>query len=116
MLTESQDFVTDAEGEIKAKVGVFLYGKEINPETYAICKSDMMIKGNDPENIKFGSTLATNDFSGTRFDFMLSNPPYGKSWKGDQKGIIEGKEVLDHRFQVNLTDYTGESHDFYPTV
>lgn len=116
MLTESQDFVTDAEGEIKAKVGVFLYGKEINPETYAICKSDMMIKGNDPENIKFGSTLATNDFSGTRFDFMLSNPPYGKSWKGDQKGIIEGKEVLDHRFQVNLTDYTGESQDFYPAI
>lgn len=116
MLTESQDFVTDAEGEIKAKVGVFLYGKEINPETYAICKSDMMIKGNDPENIKFGSTLATNDFSGTRFDFMLSNPPYGKSWKGDQKGIIEGKEILDHRFQVNLTDYTGESHDFYPAI
>jgi type I restriction enzyme M protein len=116
MLTESQDFVTDAEGEIKAKVGVFLYGKEINPETYAICKSDMMIKGNDPENIKFGSTLATNDFSGTRFDFMLSNPPYGKSWKGDQKGIIEGKVVLDHRFQVNLTDYNGESHDFYPAI
>ena len=116
MLTESQDFVNDAEGEIKAKVGVFLYGKEINPETYAICKSDMMIKGNDPENIKFGSTLATNDFSGTRFDFMLSNPPYGKSWKGDQKGIIEGKEVLDHRFQVNLSDYTGESFDFYPAI
>lgn len=116
MLTESQDFVTDVEGEIKAKVGVFLYGKEINPETYAICKSDMMIKGNDPENIKFGSTLATNDFSGTRFDFMLSNPPYGKSWKGDQKGIVEGKEVLDHRFQVKLTDYTGESHDFYPAI
>jgi type I restriction enzyme M protein len=116
MLTESQDFVTDADGEIKAKVGVFLYGKEINPETYAICKSDMMIKGNDPENIKFGSTLATNDFSGTRFDFMLSNPPYGKSWKGDQKGIVEGKEVLDHRFQVKLSDYTGEVHDFYPAI
>lgn len=116
MLTESQDFVTDAEGEIKAKVGVFLYGKEINPETYAICKSDMMIKGNDPENIKFGSTLATNDFSGTRFDFMLSNPPYGKSWKGDQKGIVEGKEVLDHRFQVKLADYTGESHDLYSAI
>ena len=47
---------------------------------------------------------------------MLSNPPYGKSWKGDQKGIIEGKEVLDHRFQVNLTEYTGESYDFYPAI
>ena len=116
MLTESQDFVTDPEGEIKAKVGVFLYGKESQPETYAICKSDMMIKGNDPENIKFGSTLATNDFSGTRFDFMLSNPPYGKSWKSDQKSIVDGKDVIDHRFQVNLSDYTGETHDFYPAV
>lgn len=116
MLTESQDFVTDPEGEIKAKVGVFLYGKESQAETYAICKSDMMIKGNDPENIKFGSTLATNDFSGTRFDYMLSNPPYGKSWKSDQKSIVDGKDVIDHRFQVNLSDYTGEEFDFYPAV
>ncbi|UYY87725.1 MULTISPECIES: class I SAM-dependent DNA methyltransferase [Alcaligenes] len=116
MLTESQDFITDSEGEIKAKVGVFLYGKEVNPETYAICKSDMMIKGNDPENIKFGSTLATDDFSGTRFDFMLTNPPYGKSWKTDQKSIIDGKDVIDHRFQVNLTDHTGQEHDFYPAI
>jgi type I restriction enzyme M protein len=116
MLTESQDFVTDVDGAIKAKVGVFLYGKEVNPETYAICKSDMMIKGNDPENILFGSTLATNDFSGKRFDFMLTNPPYGKSWKSDQKGIIEGKDVLDHRFQVKLSDYTGVKHDLYPAI
>jgi type I restriction enzyme M protein len=68
-----------------------------------------MIKGNDPENIKFGSTLATDDFSGTRFDFMLTNPPYGKSWKSDQKSIVEGKDVIDHRFQVNLSDYTGKT-------
>lgn len=116
MLTESQNFITDPEGEIKAKVGVFLYGKESQPETYAICKSDMMIKGNDPQNIKFGSTLATDDFSGTRFDFMLTNPPYGKSWKSDQKSIVDGKDVIDHRFQVNLSDYTGEDFDFYPAI
>jgi len=116
MLTESQNFITDPEGEIKAKVGVFLYGKESQPETYAICKSDMMIKGNDPQNIKFGSTLATDDFSGTRFDFMLTNPPYGKSWKSDQKSIVDGKDVIDHRFQVNLSDYTGQEHDFYPAI
>ncbi|MEN6079630.1 class I SAM-dependent DNA methyltransferase [Chromobacterium piscinae] len=116
MLTESQDFVTDPEGEIKANVGVFLYGKEVNPETYAICKSDMMIKGNDPENILFGSTLATDDFSGKRFDFMLTNPPYGKSWKSDQKSIVDGKDVIDPRFQVNLSDYTGEEFDFYPAI
>lgn len=116
MLTESQDFIIDPEGSIKAKVGVFLYGKEVNPETYAICKSDMMIKGNDPENIKFGSTLATDDFSGTRFDFMLTNPPYGKSWKSDQKSIADGKDVIDHRFEVNLSDYTEQTHDFHPAV
>jgi type I restriction enzyme M protein len=116
MLTESQDFVTDPEGEIKAKVGVYLYGKESQPETYAICKSDMMIKGNDPENIRFGSTLATDDFASLRFDFMLSNAPYGKSWKIDQKSIVDGKDVIDARFQVNLTDYTGHYHDFYPAI
>lgn len=116
MLTESQDFINDPEGEIKAKVRAFLYGKEVNPETYAICKSDMMIKGNDPENILFGSTLATDDFSGKRFDFMLTNPPYGKSWKSDQKSIIEGREILDQRFLVRLSDYTGEAYELYPAI
>ncbi|WP_447981046.1 type I restriction-modification system subunit M [Achromobacter kerstersii] len=116
MLTESQDFITHPDGEIKAKVGVFLYGKEVNPETYAICKSDMMIKGNNPENIKFGSTLATDDFSGTRFDFMLTNPPYGKSWKSDQKSIVDGKDVIDHRFQIDLSDYTGKKLDSCPAI
>jgi type I restriction enzyme M protein len=54
----------------------------------------MMIKGNDPENIKFGSTLATNDFSGTRFDFMLSNPPYGKSGRATRKASSKAKRFL----------------------
>lgn len=74
MLTESQNFIVDPDGEIKAvNSDVFLYGKEINDETYAICKSDMMIKGNNPENIRVGSTLSTDEFSGQYFDFMLSN-------------------------------------------
>jgi type I restriction-modification system DNA methylase subunit len=107
MLTESQDFITDPEGEICSNVPAYLYGKEINPETYAICKSDMMIKGNDPENIKFGSTLSTDEFAGIRFDFMLSNPPYGKSYKSEQKFILDGKEVLDPRFQVRLKNFQG---------
>jgi len=108
MLTEAQNFITDPEGGIKSTADVYIYGKEVNPETFAICKSDMMIKGNDPENIKLGSTLATNDFSTMKFDFMLSNPPYGKSWKTDQKYIKDGKDVLDPRFQVNLKNYEGE--------
>jgi len=107
MLTEAQNYIKDLEGPIAAKGDVYLYGKEINDETYAICKSDMMIKGNNPENIKVGSTLATDEFSGHRFDFMLSNPPYGKSWKGDLKYIKDGNDVIDRRFQVELTDYWG---------
>jgi type I restriction enzyme M protein len=108
MLTESQNFITDPKGEIRAKGDVYLYGKEINDETYAICKSDMMIKGNNPENIKNGSTLSTDEFAGMQFDFMLSNPPYGKSWSSELKYIKDGKDVIDSRFIVPLKDYWGE--------
>lgn len=108
MLTESQNFIQDNQGEIASSAVVNLYGKEVNGETYAICKSDMMIKGNNPENIKFGSTLATDDFAGIKFDFMLANPPYGKSWKTEQRYIMDGNNVLDPRFEVSLTDFWGE--------
>ena len=116
MLTESQNFVKDEEGEIKAKGDVYLFGKEINDETYAICKSDMMIKGNNPENIRVGSTLSTDEFAGHTFDFMLSNPPYGKSWASELKYIKDNKDVIDPRFQVRLKDYWGneESADATP--
>ncbi len=107
MLTESQNFIKDEEGEIRAMGDVYLYGKEINDETYAICKSDMMIKGNNPENIRVGSTLSTNEFSGHTFDFMLSNPPYGKSWSSEVKYIKDGKDIIDSRFVVPLKDYWG---------
>ncbi|MCB0535339.1 MAG: SAM-dependent DNA methyltransferase [Saprospiraceae bacterium] len=111
MLTESQNFIKDEDGEIRATGDVHLYGKEINDETYAICKSDMMIKGNNPENIKIGSTLSTDEFSNMSFNFMLSNPPYGKSWSSDLKYIKDGKEVIDPRFRVRLTDYWGNEED-----
>jgi type I restriction enzyme M protein len=111
MLTEAQNFIKDEEGEIKASGDVYLYGKEINDETYAICKSDMMIKGNNPENIRVGSTLSTDEFSGHYFDFMLSNPPYGKSWATDLKYIKDGKDIIDPRFIVTLKDYWGNAEE-----
>lgn len=116
MLTESQNYVIDPEGSIKATGDVYLYGKEINDETYAICKSDMMIKGNNPENIKVGSTLSTDEFAAQRFDFMLSNPPYGKSWNSELKYIKDGNDVIDPRFKVELTNYWGtrETKDATP--
>ncbi|GGL92289.1 DNA methylase [Streptomyces cinereus] len=107
MLTESQNFIHEKYPLADTQRTIELYGKEINDETYAICKSDMMIKGDNPENIRVGSTLSTNEFAGTHFDFMLSNPPYGKSWAGEKKNIYgnDGKTVVDERFIVTLKDY-----------
>lgn len=112
MLTESENFIVDSEGEIKAtNTDVYLFGKEVNDETYAICKSDMMIKGKNPEHIRVGSTLSTDEFAGMSFDFMLSNPPYGKSWASEQKYIKDGKDIIDPRFQIKLKNYWGEEED-----
>ena len=66
-----------------------LYGQEINPQSYAICKSDMIAKGQDASNIRRGDTLADDLFAGERFDYVLSNPPYGVDWKASQKAITE---------------------------
>lgn len=109
MLTESENFIHEKYPLDNMQRTIFLYGKEINDETYAICKSDMMIKGDNPENIRVGSTLSTDEFAGTQFDFMLSNPPYGKSWAGEKKNIYDtdGKTVSDTRFIVTLNDYWG---------
>lgn len=78
-----------------------LYEKEINDETYAICKSDMMMKS-------ISSTLATDEFSGMYFDFMLSNPLYGKSWASKTKYVKDKNEVIDKRFLVKLKNYWGK--------
>lgn len=108
MLTESKNFITDPQGMIKSNASIHLYGQEINPETYAICKADMLIKGENPDNIKYGSTLSEDKLNDLKFDFMLTNPPYGKSWENDQKILgIEKKgaksDCKDLRFQVGIT-------------
>jgi len=95
MLTESEEFALDITDN---KSKFVLYGQEVNPETYAICTSDMLIKDENPENIAYGSTLGADGFMGKEFDFMLSNPPYGKSWKIDIDAIQDGKKILDPRF------------------
>ena len=107
MLTESENFIAEKYPVEGTQRDIYLYGKEVNDETYAICKSDMMIKGKDPENIKVGSTLSTDEFAGQRFDFCLSNPPYGKSWASEVKSIKDGSDVIDPRFIVELADYWG---------
>lgn len=100
MLTEAEHVAL----EINPKATFHLYGQEVNPETFAICKADMLIKEDDPEKIAFGSTLSNDGFPKLKFDFMLSNPPYGKTWKVDQDGIVDSKtkEILDSRFHVGV--------------
>lgn len=97
MLTEAEEFALEIT-ENKSKF--VLYGQEVNPETYAICTSDMLIKDENPENIAYGSTLGSDGFMGQEFDFMLSNPPYGKSWKIDMDAIQQKDKILDPRFSV----------------
>ena len=85
MLTVAEETLTQLAAERGREVAVHLYGQEVNPETYAISKADLILKGEgvEADNIKFGSTLAADAFPAREFDFMLSNPPYGKSWKTD---------------------------------
>ena len=69
---------------------IHLFGQEVNPETFAICKSDLFMKsedGRDAENVLFGSTLSNDRHASTTFDYMIANPPYGKDWKGDQDAV-----------------------------
>jgi type I restriction enzyme M protein len=67
--------------ELNERIRVELFGQELNPESFAICKSDMLVTGHNPENIAFGNTLTQDAHAGKRFHYMLSNPPYGVDWK-----------------------------------
>ncbi len=99
MLTESEKFAH----ELNDTLNFSLYGQESEGETYAICTADMLIKNENPENIFHGSTLSRDGFPTKKFEFMLSNPPYGKSWKNDYDYIVgDKKEIHDPRFYVGV--------------
>ena len=85
MLTVGKQTLQDLASEKDKELQIHLYGQDVNAETYAICKADLLLKGEggEADNIRFGSTLAADAYPSLNFDFMLSNPPYGKSWKGD---------------------------------
>lgn len=84
-LSEGDEYIQS----ISQQVTVSLHGQELNPESYAICKADMLIKGQDVTNIKLGNTLSDDQLADNRFDFMLSNPPFGVEWKKVQKQITD---------------------------
>ena len=98
MLTIAQEHITAGEtrdGELRAEAvnpdaDIHLFGQEVNPETFAICKSDLFMKsedGRDAENVLFGSTLSHNRHASDNFDYLIANPPYGKDWKRDQDAV-----------------------------
>lgn len=108
MLTVAQDRLNRIAAENGKKVSIHLFGQEIQPETYAIAKADMMLKGDGEEamHIAYGSTLSSDQHAARSFDFMLANPPYGKSWKTDAERMASGKkkEILDLRFNAATAD------------
>ncbi len=109
MLTVAQDRLNRIAAENGKKVSIHLFGQEIQPETYAIAKADMMLKGDGEEamHIAYGSTLSSDQHAARSFDFMLANPPYGKSWKTDAEKLASDnkkKEILDTRFNAATAD------------
>src|SRR5687767_9993294 len=105
MLTVAEDTLRQLAAEHGKQVATHLYGQEINAETYAICKADLLLKGEGDaaDNIVGGaehSTLANDAFPSREFDFMLSNPPYGKSWKSDLERMGGKTGMKDARFVI----------------
>ncbi len=102
MLTVAEETLIGLAADHGKEVSVHLYGQEVNPETYAIAKADLILKGEGAEadNVAYGSTLSADAFPGREFDFMLSNPPYGKSWKTDIERLGGKKDVRDPRFVI----------------
>ncbi|MFY3704154.1 type I restriction-modification system subunit M [Achromobacter dolens] len=109
MLTVAEETLLDLAEERGKEVSIHLFGQEINPETYAICKADLLLKGEGgaAENIVGGadkSTLSADQFRSREFDFMISNPPYGKSWKTDLERMGGKAGFNDPRFIVSHDD------------
>ena len=75
--------------DLNSDIEVTCFGQEFNPSTYAIAKADMMIRGGDPDNMRFGDTLSNDQFAGFTFDYCISNPPFGIDWKREQKKVEE---------------------------
>ena len=86
--------------EINPDANIRLLGQELNAQTYAICKSDMLIIGEDPDNIRHGSSLSDDQFQGKRFDYMITNPPFGVSWKSDEAAVKADAQTANGRFSA----------------
>jgi type I restriction enzyme M protein len=106
MLTVAEDRLAELARAHGKEVSIHLYGQEVQPETFAITKADLLLKGEgaEAENMKYGSTLSADAFPAQEFDFMLSNPPYGKSWKTDLDRLGGKGDMHDPRFVIQHGD------------
>jgi type I restriction enzyme M protein len=102
MLTVAENRLKELSSEHGKEASIHLYGQEVNPETYAITKADLLLKGEgeEAEHFHLGSTLSQDAFPSNEFDFMLSNPPYGKSWKTDLERMGGKSDIRDPRFII----------------
>ena len=106
MLTEGKNWVNH---NISKNVRFQLYGQELNPQTFSICKSDFLITGEEPNNIRLGSSLSNDQFIGKKFDYMITNPPFGVSWKSERDFIEDESKNQLGRFPVGLPSVTDGS-------
>ena len=97
MLTIGKEYFRE---QINPDANIRLLGQELNAQTYAICKSDMLIIGEDPDNIRHGSSLSDDQFQGQRFDYMITNPPFGVSWKSDEEAVKADAQTANGRFSA----------------
>ena len=97
ILTQGKEWVRE---NINSKVDFILFGQELNSQTYSICKSDMMLLGENPNNIKLGSSLSNDKFQGKKFDYQMTNPPFGVSWKSEQEFVENESSNPLGRFSV----------------
>lgn len=97
MLTMGKEWILE---NINPNIEIKTSGQELNPQTYSICKSDMLISGENPDNIKLGSSLSEDGFQGERFDYMITNPPFGVSWKSEEEFVVNESNNPQGRFSV----------------
>jgi type I restriction enzyme M protein len=110
MLSVAEEYLNELNPQARLEV----FGQELNPESYAICKSDMLIKGQNPTNIKKGNSISDDQLANQKFDYLITNPPFGVKWKKIEKKVKEEHESMGHggRFGAGLPSVSDGSFLF----
>lgn len=112
MLSVAQEHIHS----LNSRASLVLCGQELNDETFAICKADMLIKGNEADFIKSGNTLSDDQFAGQQFDYILSNPPFGREWKNEKAAVESEAKEANGRFSAGLPSISDSQMLFLQTA